>query len=90
MNILLFCFIICIIFQVIICDVTFSVKTSVSSQGLYNFSISEVAEFVTVDYLWDDNHSRALYEERGDFVVSNNIIAGIKVSSVGDIYVTVP
>jgi hypothetical protein len=83
-------------FEIIKCGLTSSptIKTSdnpsSSSQGLYNFSFSELAEFVTVDYLWDNNHSRSIYEESGEFVVSNNIIAGIKVSYVGDIYVTVP
>lgn len=54
----------------------------------YDFDL--VAEFVTIDYLWDSNHSRALYEESGQFVVANNVLTGIKVSSSGDIFVAIP
>lgn len=49
-----------------------------------------IAEFVTVQYLWNANHSQVLYEETGQFVVANNAIAGIKVSASGDVFVTVP
>jgi hypothetical protein len=55
-----------------------------------SFQLQIVAEFVTVDYLWDSNHSRSLYEETGQFVVANNAIAGIKVSQDNDIFVSVP
>lgn len=58
--------------------------------NLLSFSMSLVAEFVAVDYLWDESHSRALYEESGQFVVANNAIAGIKVSKSNQIFVTVP
>lgn len=54
------------------------------------FQLQIIAEFVTVDYLWDSNHSRSLYEETGQFVVANNVIAGIKVSKDNDIFVSVP
>jgi hypothetical protein len=49
-----------------------------------------VAEYVTVDYLWDSNHSRVLYEESGQFVVANNMISGLAVSKAGDFYAIVP
>eukprot|EP01040_Poterioochromonas_malhamensis_P018714 gene18714-21917_t len=55
-----------------------------------SFQLQIVAEFVTVDYLWDSNHRRSLYEETGQFVVANNVIAGIKVSQDNDIFVSVP
>ena len=43
-----------------------------------------IVQFVTVDYLWDTNHSRSSYEASGNFIVAN------KVSKTGDIYVSVP
>jgi intracellular sulfur oxidation DsrE/DsrF family protein len=55
-----------------------------------SFQIEIVAEFVSVDYLWDSTHSRALYEETGQFVVANNAMTGIKVSQDGQIFVSVP
>lgn len=61
-----------------------------SNASNYVFRMDVIAEFVTVDYLWDTSHSRSLYQETGQFVVANNAIAGIKVSESGDIYVTVP
>ena len=53
-------------------------------------NLNLLAEWVTVDYLWDANHSRALYQESGQFAVANNLITGVKVSSQGDIFVAVP
>lgn len=49
-----------------------------------------IAQFVTVDYLWNSNYTRSDYESSGNFNVSNNIITGIKVSKSGDIFVAVP
>lgn len=62
----------------------------VAVESKVNFDLDLVAEFVTVDYLWDSSHSRSLYEESGQFVVANNAIAGIKVSAQNDIFVSVP
>lgn len=55
-----------------------------------DLQLTLLAEFVSVDYLWDSSHSRQLYQEDGQFVVANNVIAGVKVSQAGDIYVSVP
>ena len=55
-----------------------------------NMQFEEIASFVTVDYLWDDDHTRSLYEQTGQFAVSNNAITGIKVAKSGDIFVSVP
>jgi hypothetical protein len=61
-----------------------------SSASVFPYEFDLVAEFVTIDYLWDSNHSRSLYEESGEFVVANNVLTGIKVSSSGDIFVAIP
>jgi hypothetical protein len=53
-------------------------------------TVTNIANFVTVDYLWGANHTRSLYEETGQFVVSNNAITGIKVAKNGNIFVSVP
>lgn len=62
----------------------------VSCEGTFLYDFDLVAEFVTIDYLWDSNHSRTLYEESGQFVVANNALTGIKVSNAGDIFVAIP
>jgi hypothetical protein len=61
-----------------------------SGGAVASLNLDLLAEFVTVDYLWDGNHSRQLYEQSGQFVVANNIITGVKVSKSGDIFVCVP
>jgi hypothetical protein len=67
-----------------------AVASSSSSTAVASVDLTLLAEFVTVDYLWDSNHSRQLYEQSGAFVVANNIITGIKVSKAGDIFVCIP
>lgn len=64
--------------------------SSIAADTVAGLNLNLLAEWVTVDYLWDSNHSRALYEESGQFVVCNNIITGVKVSAAGDIFVAVP
>lgn len=68
----------------------FAACVSAQSSSSLPLSLTLIADFVTVDYLWGSSHNRSLYEESGQFVVSNNVITGIKVSSAGDIFVSVP
>lgn len=66
------------------------IQSAWCNNDVSSLDLDILAEFTTVDYLWDSNHTRALYEESGEFVVCNNIITGIKVDSNGDMYVAVP
>jgi hypothetical protein len=37
-----------------------------------------VAEFVSVDYLWDDAHNESFYIQTGLFKLENNVITGVR------------
>jgi hypothetical protein len=48
------------------------------------------AEFVTLNYTWDSTHVYEEYVNSGKFIVSNCILAGIKIDAEQNIFVTVP
>ncbi len=54
------------------------------------FTYNLLADFVSVDYLWDANHVKTTYEANGQYIPANNVITGIKVSQSGEIFVSVP
>ncbi len=74
----------------IISIVAWSALLAVTIASKFPVKYNLLAEFVTVDYLWDSTHVRTVYEESGQFVVANNVITGVKVSKDNDIFVTVP
>lgn len=73
---------------ILLAGILLALVSSDSSSSPITYEL--LAEFVTVDYLWNINHTQAVYEETGHFVVCNNIITGIKVSKSNEIFVTVP
>jgi hypothetical protein len=56
----------------------------------YAAKLTTIAEFVSIDYLWDEDHSKRSYELTGKYIERNNALAGVKVDKNGNIYATVP
>jgi hypothetical protein len=61
-----------------------------ASNGAVLPSPTVVAEFVSLNYTWDKDHSYSQYVSSKKFIPENCLLAGINVYSENDIYVTVP
>lgn len=83
----LLCVIICVIVPVIVLVVLPDDKKSNGSIPPSNYVF---AEWVQLDWTWDDAHSRQEYIDSNKFIVENCATAGINVDKDGNVYVTVP
>lgn len=67
---------------------TISIAAAFSVDTEATYSI--FAEWTVLDFLWDDTHTKDAYVTTGDFIPTNNALAGINVDTESTVYVTVP
>jgi hypothetical protein len=71
--------------------IALQVLSSTTSKDVVISSSSYIfAEWILLDYTWDNGHSRQEYIVAGKFVPENCAMAGINVDKDGNVYVTVP